>query len=596
LLLATPVQCGGYCHPARLFFVNLESAEEHILMRSLLQELKRRHVYRVTVVYVVASWLLLQVADTLFPAFGVDDGGLRSLALTLFFSFPIVLLFTWVFELTPAGIKKTPVVEPGESVRVRKSDYVVGFLLISLIGGMALQLLSDDEPNAAIPAESPAISTLDVSAPVPGFSGRAAIAVIPFVNMSNDPEQEYFADGITEDLITGLQSFQSFPIIARTSTFQYKGKSPDIREVASALGAGYIIEGSVRKVEDDVRINVQLINREGQHVWAENYDFKFEDVLKIQTQLVSKIMLAIEPELIITEADRTRFVRTEDMEAFDYFLRAATNTFVSFGFTDLNGQPVTPERLELAREYALKAVALDPNFAAGWRLLNHIDGSYLVNLAYLFTPEKQLVVLERAIKYGQLSRQLSPFEPTVCSCLAAMLLMHGDVEDALLLQEESLRQNPSNATVHAVMAKILHVIGEDERALDEITIARRLSPKDMAMTTYLYFEAEIHESAGRFEQAVIAANKALLLAPQHYDAQYIKITSLYASGQRGQALAAVAKLRQETPPGFRPTSAWGNVFPESVANSVVLQSGQALSGLDYNEGLGLVFVDLGWSP
>ena len=565
-------------------------------MRTLLQELKRRHVYRVTVVYVVASWLLLQVADTLFPAFGVEDGGLRILALTLFFSFPVVLLFTWVFELTPDGIKKTLLAESGESVRVRKSDYVVGVFLIALIGAMSLQLLTDDETGAVNPSQSPATSAVDVSAPVPGFSGRAAIAVIPFVNMSNDPEQEYFADGITEDLITGLQSFQSFPIIARTSTFQYKGKSPDIREVANALGAGYIIEGSVRKVENDVRINVQLINREGQHVWAENYDFKFEDVLKIQTQLVSKIMLAIEPELIITEGDRSRFVRTEDMEAFDYFLRAATNTFVSFGFTDLNGQPVAPERLELAREYALKAVELDPNFAAGWRLLNHIDGSYLVNLAYLFTPEEQRAVLERSIKYGQISRQLSPFEPTVCSCLAAMLLMHGDVEEALLLQEESLRQNPSNATVHAVMAKILHVLGEDERALEEINIARRLSPEDMAMTTYLYFEAEIHESAGRFVEAVAAANKALLLAPKNYDAQYIKITSLYASGQREQALAAVARLREDTPTGFRPTSAWGSVFPESVAKSVTVQSGQSLSGLDYNEGLGLVFKELGWSP
>ena len=564
-------------------------------MRTLLQELKRRHVYRVTVVYVVASWLLLQVADTLFPAFGVEDGGLRILALTLLFSFPIVLLFTWVFELTPDGIKKTLLVEPGESVRVRKSDYVVGILLISLIGAMSLQLLTDDETGAVNPPLPPATSAVDVSAPVPGFSGRAAIAVIPFVNMSNDPEQEYFADGITEDLITGLQSFQSFPIIARTSTFQYKGKSPDIREVANALGAGYIIEGSVRKVENDVRINVQLINREGQHVWAENYDFKFEDVLKIQTQLVSKIMLAIEPELIITEGDRSRFVRTEDMEAFDYFLRAATNTFVSFGFTDLNGQPVTPERLELAREYALKAVELDPNFAAGWRLLNHIDGSYLVNLAYLFTPEEQWVVLERAIEYGQISRQLSPFEPTVCSCLAAMLLMHGDVEEALLLQEESLRQNPSNATVHAVMAKILHVLGDDERALEEINIARRLSPEDMAMTTYLYFEAEIHESAGRFVQAIAAANKALLLAPKNYDAHYIKITSLYASGQREQALAAVARLQEDTPAGFRPTSAWGTVFPGSVAKSVTVQSGLSLSGLDYNEGLGLVFKELGWS-
>jgi TolB-like protein/tetratricopeptide (TPR) repeat protein len=570
-------------------------------MRPLLQELKRRHVYRVTVVYVIASWLLLQVADTLFPAFGIREGGLRNLALTLFFSFPVVLLFTWAFELTPSGIKRTLDAQPGEDTGVRKGDYVVGATLILLIGAMGLRWLSQpadeisNSPQLNPTLKNQSMAAIDVSIPVPGFSGRAAIAVIPFVNMSNDPEQEYFADGITEDLITGLQSFQSFPIIARTSTFQYKGKSPDIREVASTLGAGYIIEGSVRKVDEDVRINVQLINREGKHVWAEKYDFKFEDVLMIQSQLVSKIMLAIEPELIITEADRARFVRTEDMEAFDYFLRGATNTFVSFGFTDLNGQPVTPERLELARGYALKAVELDPNFAAGWRLLNHIDGSYLVNLAYLFTKEEQWAMLERAIEYGQLSRQLSPFEPTVCSCLAAMLLMHGDVEEALLLQEESLRQNPSNATVHAVMAKILHVTGDDERALDEITIARRLSPRDMAMTTYLYFEAEIHEATGRFDHAVAAANRALLLAPRNYDALFIKITSLYASGQRDQAKAAVSRLLLDAPPDFRPTSAWGLEFPSSVAKSVTLQSDRSLLELRYNEGLALVFEDLGWS-
>lgn len=225
--------------------------------------------------------------------------------------------------------------------------------------------------------------------------------------MSDDPEQEYFADGITEDLITGLQSFQSFPIIARTSTFQYKGKSEDVRDIAAALGAGYIIEGSVRKVRDDVRINVQLINHLGQQMWAENYDFKFNDVLRIQAELVSKIMLSIEPELIISEADRARFVRTEDMEAFDYYLRAAANTFAPFAFTDLNGQVVMPERLELAREYATKAVTLDPTFAAGWRILNHIDGSYVVNLAYLLSKEERQETLERAIEYGERSRLTS---------------------------------------------------------------------------------------------------------------------------------------------------------------------------------------------
>jgi len=318
-------------------------------------------------------------------------------------------------------------------------------------------------------------------------------------------------------------------------------------------------------------------------------------VLRIQTQLVSKIMLAIEPELIITEADRTRYVRTEDMEAFDYFLRGITHIPVIFGFTDLNGRPITLERLEMARDYALKAVELDPDFAAGWRLLNHIEGTYLLYFSYLFTEDELLSILERGIEYGQLSRQLSPFEPGVCSCLALMLLMHGDVEEALLLQEESLRLNPSNATVHGIMAKILNTIGDRERALEEITIARRLSPRDMAMSTYLYIEAEIHEDAGRFDRAIIAANKSLLLAPLNYESEYVKTTSLYASGQRELARAAVARLRRDTPDDFMLESVWHIGFPHSVANKVSLENGKSLQDLSYNEGLLLVFEDLGWT-
>jgi TolB-like protein len=572
-------------------------------MKPLLREFKRRNVYKVTVVYVVASWLLLQIADTLFPAFDMPEIAMRILAIGLFFSFPLVLLFTWAFELTPQGIRKTHSADSHELIRITKGDYLVTVLLLVLISIMLFQSFGSKRPLTGDIAESgeviPTLRTqtrdgIAVSEPVPSFSNRAAIAVLPFLNMSNDPEQEYFADGITEDLITGLQSFRSFPIIARTSTFKYKNAAIDLRDVASALGAGYIIEGSVRKVADDVRINVQLINKEGQHVWAEKYDFKFQDVLRIQSQLVSKILLAIEPELIISEADRARFVRTEDMEAFDYFLRGMTNTFAPFAHTDLNGRDVTPERMELAREYATRAVEIDPSFAAGWRLLNHIDGGYAVQLAHLFSEEELQEIIGRAIEYGERSRQLSPFEPTVCSCLAAMLLMSGDVEGARLLQEESLKQNPASAGVHAVMAKILQVDGDDERALEEIMIAKRLSPEDMAMTTFLYFEAAILQDLGRFDDAVATARKSLLLAPRNFDAMYVKITSLYASGHRELAEDAVVQLRDANRSGSMPRSGWDQPFVESVADQVTLANGSSLHGLRYNEGLHLVLEDLRW--
>lgn len=429
---------------------------------------------------------------------------------------------------------------------------------------------------------------------IPGFSGRAAIAVLPFVNVSNDPAQEYFADGITEDLITGLQSFQSFPIIARTSTFQYKHKTTDIRDIAAALGAGYVIEGSVRKAGERVRINAQLINHQGTHVWADNYDFELQDVLQVQAQLVDRILHAIEPELIISEADRSRFVRTEDMEAFDYYLQATTNTFAPFGFTDLNGESVSAERLETARELAHNALQLDPDFAAAYRLLNHIDGSYLVNLRHLLTDVEAEETLRRSIAAGEKSRQLSPFEPTVCSCLAAMLLMSGDVDGAALLQEESLLQNPAEAGVHAVMAKILQVKGDQERALREIQLAKRLSPEDMAMTTFAYFEAAILQASGRFDDAVAAANRSLLLSPANFDARYVQILSLLAGGDEQAARRAVQKLRESASPGFNPKSGWTEAFPVAVAENVTLASGEPLGGREFNDGLAMVLQELGW--
>jgi len=467
---------------------------------------------------------------------------------------------------------------------------VLCVVLVVVVGAVSLWLLGEagpgsDTPNDAISANVSSATT------VPGFSGRAAIAVLPFINISNDAEQEYFADGITEDLITGLQSFRSFPIIARTSTFQYKNAAVDIRQVAADLGAGYVIEGSVRKVGNEVRITVQLNDSGGRHVWAEGYNFEFKDVLRVQAELVNKILLEIEPELIITEADRSRFVRTEDMEAFDYFLQATTNTYAPFAFTDLNGQYVSPERLEKARELAHKALELDPNFAAAYRLLNHIDGSYIINLPHLLDEPKREETLRRAIEAGEKSRLLSPFEPTVCSCLAAMLLISGDIDGAMLLQEESLRLNPANAGVHAVMAKILHVAGAYDRALSEVKLAQRLSPKDMAMTTFLYFEAATYQAMGLFDEAVKSARRSLLLSPVNYDAEYVLITSLYAAGKRQQAQAALEKLRSRTPVNFNPVYSWDEPFPTSVTSVIVDID---LAGVRYDDGLSKVFLELGW--
>ena len=155
---------------------------------------------------------------------------------------------------------------------------------------------------------------IDVSQPVPGFGGRPAIAVLPFDNMSEDADQDYFADGITEDVLTSLQSFRTFPVISRNSTFAYKGKSMDLREVAAELGAGYILEGSVRKAGDKVRITGQLIDAEGHHVWADKFDRDLSDIFAVQDEITSKIVGAIAPEIDNADTRRIQSKTTENMD------------------------------------------------------------------------------------------------------------------------------------------------------------------------------------------------------------------------------------------------------------------------------------------
>ncbi len=558
---------------------------------SFIDELKRRNVFRVGVAYMIVAWLLLQIADVVLDNIEAPNWVFQTILLLLIIGFPLALILAWAYELTREGIKLEKDVVRSDSVTHftgRKLDF-------SIIALLAIALFVVILNNYVWIDADPLDGLVDVSEPVPGFSNRAAIAVLPFLNLSDDPKQEYFADGITEDLITALQSFQSFPIIARTSTFRYKNSSEDLRDIASALGAGYIIEGSVRKVDDLVRINVQLNNNQGKHVWADVYTFQFQDALRIQDELVSSVLLAIEPKLIITEADRARFVRTEDMEAWDYFLQAATNTYAPFAFTDLNGQYVSPERLELARDLLFKALEIDPNFAAAYRLLNHIDGSYVVNLRHLLTDEQAEETRQRAIEYGDKARLISPFEPSVCSCQAAMLLMSGDVEAAFQLQQESVRHNPSNAIARAVMAKIFQVRGEYELALQHIALAKRLSPRDMAMTTFLYFEAAIYLGLGRFDEAIKSADQSLLLVPGNYDSRFVRILSLFASDQRKEANAELRRLRELVSPELMPTTGWDEPFPTAVADRVTLESGRSLMGVNYNEGLHAILNELGWN-
>jgi len=559
------------------------------MLKHLFSELKRRKVFQVAVLYGITAWLLVQVVVAIDGPLALPEWFDTAVIVLLLIGFPIALILAWAFDLTPDGVIRTAAETTSPPPRRNSFALLLGITIMSLSAGYLIWGIDDgpiDRGDMGMTTAAAAME-IDVSQPVPGFSGRAAIAVLPFVNMSNDPEQEYFSDGITEDIITGLQAYAQFPVIARTSTFTYKGKNEDLRKVATQLGAGYILEGSVQKRGNIVRINAQLIDARGLHLWADKFDRSLDDIFAVQDEITQQIVAQIAPEMMASEVAKSARVRTADLEAWDYYLRAVADTTVFLGFSDLNGGIVTMERNERARKNAEKAIELDPKFAAAFTLLSHIDGEYLRTLRGEVTEEFAVDALHRALGYASRARNINPFDATACSCHAALLLIAGEVDAAIDIQQLTLDSNPASAMAHSMMAKLLHTVGKDDEALAEIILAKRLSPRDMTLTRDLLFEAEIYAGMGKLEKATRTAYGAILLAPGNYDASILRMITLFALGRTDEARQTLRDM-DAIAPNFAIESMWITPLPDILIPALDNALAIDHSGLDWHEAVSLM--------
>jgi adenylate cyclase len=530
---------------------------------------------------------MIQVANNFFPALGLPAWTQTLVAVLVLAGLPFALLFAWAFELTPDGVRRAETAGGPDASGAPGRRHIDRWIIAALV--LAIGYFVWDQQAKA---PSGAMAAVDVSQPVPGFSGRAAIAVLPFVNMPGDPEQEYFADGMTEDITTGLQAYRSFPVIARTSTLTDKGLAKDVREIAGELGAGYVLEGSVRKVADRVRITAQLIDANGQHLWAEKYDRSLSDLIAAQDEITRQIVQAIEPKIMLSEIDLSKQVRTTDLEAWDYFLRAQAKTNTMFWYADLNGRVVTVERNRKAMRLAQKAIELDPNFARAYTLLAHIEGTLAENMLIQVSKEVGMESYERT-EHARYARALSPFDATACSCQAQLLLWGGEFDAARRLQEDALRANPSSAHVHAVLGDALKVLGQYGCALEEFKIAKRLSPKDMDMSFFLALESETYVAKGDFPEAIKAANRALTITSLACHAHISKIISLYATGQVEEAESALQEMLRHIP-GFNIRGLYERPVPTSLTAAVEKAGGDPSQGQSYPQAIATILRQVGW--
>ncbi len=339
-------------------------------MASVWGELKRRSVVRVGIAYGIAAWLLIESTATIFPILKLPDWSVTLVTVLVLIGFPLALILAWAFELTPEGIKKEKDVDRSDSVTHlsgRKLDFaIIVVLAIAVVYFVAEKFIWPDELAPE--------SQVDASIAVPQEIDQS-IAVLPFVNMSADPEQEYFSDGIAEEILNGLAQVPGLRVVARTSAFSFKGQNIDIRRIGETLNANHVLEGSVRKAGDRLRITAQLISvDDGYHLWSETYDRQMDDIFAIQEEIARAVVSALEVTLGLT--DETSLVRqgTTNTEAYNWFLRG--NYYM---------ERQNPEAFDKAIESYAKTIELDPELAGG-------HGGLAYGLAYgsVFYPYSQV--------------------------------------------------------------------------------------------------------------------------------------------------------------------------------------------------------------
>src|SRR5213596_4161000 len=311
-------------------------------MSGFFEEVQRRKVYRVAAAYIIAAGFIIQIGSAVFPAWELPGWAFRLVVVLLLIGFPIALILTWAYDVTPQGIRATPSPTTPGSHRRRN--------LIMLI---------------AIGAITSAAAGFFLLPRVSARKIDKSIAVLPFQNLSNEKENAYFADGIQDDVLTNLSKIGDMKVISRTSVMPYRGKASNVREIGKALGVGAILEGSVRRVGNRVRVNVQLICTEtDEHLWAEDYDRDLTDVFAIQTDLSQKIARELQAKLSPTEKAQIERKPTENNEAY-------------LAFVEGHDLLTRPDKLradtEKAEQLFERATRLDPNFAKAFAALAWVE-------------------------------------------------------------------------------------------------------------------------------------------------------------------------------------------------------------------------------
>jgi TolB-like protein len=421
------------------------------------------------------------------------------------------------------------------------------------------ELKGFDQPQRAYAVVSnESTPTLSDGAPAVAVSEtnrQPSIAVLPFDNLSSDPEQGFFADGMTEDIITGLSRFRSLLVTARNSTFAYKGKSTDVREVARALSVRYVLEGSVRCAGQRIRINAQLIDANtGNHLWAERYDRELQDIFAVQDEATDAIIAAIAPEIGNLERERAQRSPPGSLDAWGLYQHGLAAYYSS-----------TDAGLRSAIEQFDKVNAVDSTFAPAFAMASNARWRYVVH----FDPDDRNEYLSQALEKAYVAIRLDPRDPTGHWAAGEVHSILGEHDIAVSKVEEAIRLNPNDAVIHYFLGSVLRRAGRSAEAIPHFDHAMHLSPRDIWMTGMLTDRAFVLFELERYEEALEWARRARLSPSPRTMTFAIYASVLSKLGRHEEARSAADDFMKHAP-GMTCTRYQKSSFgtPEAMARLV----------------------------
>ena len=518
--------------------------------RSFFAELKRRNVYKVAVAYMVVAWLLIQAASILFPTFEAPAWVMKVFVAVLVLGFPIALIFSWAFEITPEGIKRESEIEPDKSVAVHTGRKIVALtigLAVLAAGLLTFQLL---RPKSSRTATISSGAVKNATAEIPAKS----IAVLPFDNLSDEKANAYFAEGIQDEILTRLSKIAALKVISRTSTQKYKSAPDNLREIGKQLGVANLLEGSVQKIENAVHVNVQLIRAAtDEHLWAESYDRELQNIFGVEGEVAGKIAEALNAKLTGAEEKALGDKPTTNLAAYDAYLHGRSIEATRFDI---------PSAQQAAADYAT-AVQLDPAFALAWSQLARVR-SFLYFNAIDRDMNSPAAVKEAADRAFALQPELG--EAWIAQGSYRYLVLH-DFPGALQTFEEAAKRLPNSGDVFGDMAFVERRMGRWDAANAHFQKALQLDPRNLQL---LIFAGETVGYLRRFVEAKDLIDRALRIAPNAPRALVAKVSLLQAEGRLDDAANQVWLITPNPGPLEVSTKAT-QIFYERRFDAVIAQ-------------------------